>query len=94
MDNESLGYTSSADAFQPETDKPSIDASDEKALVGLMRMVDSEIKLFHTISGIKLWPKRFSADTRIEMSAEYVKLLRSFKQKVTNAIDNIKEKGK
>ena len=94
-DNESLGYVSSVDAFEPPKGLPSIDVADEKALVRLVRALESQIKLFHTISGMRQFdPKKFTAEEREEMCAQMVKTLRSSLQTVTNAIDGIKEKGK
>ena len=94
-DNESLGYVSSVDAFEPPKGDPSIDAPDEKALVRLVRTVENEIKNFHTISGMRRFPKaEFSAEQREAMCAEMVMILSSFKQTAQNAIDGIKEKGK
>lgn len=93
-DNESLGYVSSVDAFEPPKGTPSIDVADEKALVRLVRMVEDQINLFHTISGMKRFDrKEFSAEQREVMCAEIVMFLSSFKQSVQNAIDGIKEKG-
>ena len=93
-DNESLGSVSSVDAFEPPKGLPSIDVADEKALVRLVRMVEDQIQLFHTISGMRLFPKEFNADQREAMCAQYVTLLASLKLLITNAIDGIKEKGK
>lgn len=92
-DNDSeLGYISSVDPFSQERDDPSVDAPDEKALERVMSALESQIKLYHTISGVKLFPKRFSADTRLEMADEYVKLLVSLTQLISNAIEGIREK--
>lgn len=94
-DNESLGYVSSVDAFEPPKGTPSIDVADEKALVRLVRMVEDQIQLFHTISGMRRFDRReFTAEQREAMSAEMVMILSSFKQSAQNAIDGIKEKGK
>jgi hypothetical protein len=95
MDNDDSalgGYVSSVDPYQADQNKPSIDAPDEKTLVGLMRMVEKEIKLFHTISGMKRFDtKKFNADQREAMCNQHVQLLLQFLRKVTNAIDGIKE---
>ena len=96
-DNESIGYVSSVDAFEPPKGLPSIDVADEKALVRLVRVVDNQIELYHTISGMKLFKQKdivLNADQREIMCNHYVELLISLKQIVTNAIDGIKEKGK
>ncbi|HUD10268.1 MAG TPA: hypothetical protein VMR28_01200 [Candidatus Saccharimonadales bacterium] len=94
MDSESLDYVSSVDPYQAEQNKPSVDAADEKTLVGLMRMVDKEVKLFHTISGVKRFSKELSLEQRFELCDQYVTFLTSFKQKIITAIDGIKEAGK
>jgi hypothetical protein len=94
MDNENLDYVSSVDPYQAAENKPSVDVADEKALVRLVRVVDEQIELYHTISGMRLFPKEFNANQREAMCAQYVVLLSSLKQIVTNAIDGIKEKGK
>jgi hypothetical protein len=94
MDDENPGYTSSVDAFAPDKSTPSVDVADEKALVRLVRVMDSQIKLYHTISGMKRFPEQFNANQREAMCNEYVDLLLSLKQLITNAIDGIKEKGK
>lgn len=92
-DNDSeLDYISSVDPFKAEKNEPSVDAPDEKALERVMRVLEDQIKLYHTISGVKLFPKRFSADTRLEMADHYVKMLVSLSQLVSNAIEGIKEK--
>ena len=92
-DNEGLGYVSSVDAFAPEKGKPSVDAEDEKAIERLIDVVEGQIKLFHTIFGMKRFSiKEFSAEQREAMCAEHVRLLSSLKQLLTNAIDGIKEK--
>ena len=96
-DNENLGYTSSVDAFAPDKDKPSVDVADEKALKRLVRAVDKEIALYHTIDGMKLFKDEhivFSADQREAMCNKYVQFLSSFKQIAINAIDGIRESGK
>lgn len=91
-DNDSeLGYVSSVDPFSPQKADPSVDAPDEKALERLVRVLEGQIALYHTIDGIKLFPKRFSADTRLEMADHYVKLLLSLLQLVNNAIDGVRE---
>ncbi len=92
MDDEGLGYVSSVDAFAPEKDAPSIDAADEKALKRLVRVVEGQIKLYHTISGMKQFPKEFNANQREAMCNQYVMLLSSLLQLLTNAIDGVKEK--
>ncbi len=92
MDDESLGYVSSVDAFAPEKDAPSVDAADEKALKRLVRVVEGQIKLYHTISGMKLFPKDFSAEEREALCNQYVTLLSSLLQLLNNAIDGVKEK--
>lgn len=94
-DSENLGYVSSVDAFEAPKGVPSIDVADEKALVRLVRMVESQIKLFHTISGMRQFDKQeFTAEQREAMCAQMVMILSSFKQSAQNAIDDIKEKGK
>lgn len=94
-DNALGGYVSSVEPFAPEKGKPSVDAADEKALMRLVRAVDSQIKLYHTISGMKQFDsKKFTAEEREAMCAQYVVLLTSFKQIAVNAIDGIKEAGK
>ena len=94
-DDQALGgYVSSVEPFAPEKGKPSVDAADEKALEGLMRMVDGEIKLYHTITGVKKLSKDLSLEQRFEICDQYITLLTSFKSKVINAIDGIKEAGK
>lgn len=90
-DSEGLSYVSSVDAFAPEKSAPSVDAPDEKALVRLMRVVDEQIALYHTISGMKQFPDKFNADAREALCNQYVQLLVSLKQSITNAIDGIKE---
>lgn len=92
MDDENPGYTSSVDAFAPDKNTPSVDVADEKALVRLVRVVDSQIKLYHTISGMKRFPDKFNADQREAMCTEYVDLLLSLKQLINNTIEGIKEK--
>ena len=94
MDEEALGYVSSVEPFAPEKDKPSVDVVDEKALKRLIRVVESQIKTYHTISGMKQFPKEFNAEQREAMCAQYVMLLTSLLQLLNNAIDGIKEKGK
>lgn len=91
-DNEALGYVSSVDPFTPEKDKPSVDAPDEKTLVRLVRVVDEQIELYHTISGVNLFPRHFSADIRLEMADHQVKILLGYKSIITSAINGIKEK--
>ena len=94
MDEEALGYVSSVDPFQPEKGKPSVDAADEKALERLMRVVENQIKVYHTISGMKQFPKEFNAEQREAMCTQYVMLLSSLLQLLNNAIDGVKEAGK
>jgi len=89
-DNESLNYVSSVDAFAPEKTAPSVDVADEKALIRVQKALASEIKLYHTISGMKRFPSVFNADQREAMCNHYVELLTSLTQKVNNAIDGIK----
>lgn len=95
MDNENLDYISSVDPYQAEKKDPSVDVADEKALRRLVRVVDKQIELYHTISGMKLFDKQdFNANQREAMCAQYVILLSSLKQVITNAIDGIKESAK
>jgi hypothetical protein len=97
MDDDSAlgGYVSSVEPFAPEKGKPSVDAADEKALVRLVRAVDSQIKLYHTISGMKQFDvKKFDAEEREAMCAQHVQLLVGLKQLLNNAIDGVKEAGK
>ena len=66
MDDENPGYTSSVDAFAPDKSTPSVDVADEKALVRLVRMVEDQIKLFHTISGMRRFDKKeFTSEQRV-----------------------------
>jgi wyosine [tRNA(Phe)-imidazoG37] synthetase (radical SAM superfamily) len=93
-DNDSeLSYVSSVDPFQPETEKPSIDAPDEKALVRINRALEGQIALYHTISGMKQFnTAKFNAEQREALCDQYVQLLASLQQLINNAIDGIKEK--
>jgi len=92
-DNEGLDYVSSVDPFKPEKNDPSVDAPDEKALVRLVRVVDGQIKLYHTISGMKRFDtSKFTAEEREAMCAQFVQLLSSLKQSMNNAIDGVREK--
>lgn len=91
-ENENLDYVSSVDAFAPEKDKPSVDAPDEKALVRLVRLVDDQIRLYHTISGVKQFDEKLSIEQRFELCDKYTKLLASLSLLITNAIEGIKEK--
>lgn len=92
-DNDELGYVSSAvSPFEPEEGEPSIDAPDEKTLDGIQRVIDGQIKLFHTIDGVKQFDKALSLEQRFEMCDKYVDLLFSLKKKITNAIEDIRSK--
>ena len=91
-ENDELNYVSSIDPYQAEIDKPSVDAKDEKTLEKLVVIVDGQIKLYHTISGMKLFPDKFSADEREAMCNQYVELLTNLRLLITNAIDGIKER--
>ena len=92
-DNIELGYISSVDAFAPEKERPSVDAPDEKALKRLVRVVEGQIAVYHTISGMKQFDtNKFNANQREAMCAQYVKLLSSLLQSINNAIDGIREK--
>jgi len=95
-DDNALGsYVSSVEPFAPEKGKPSVDAADEAALKRLMRVVESQIKLYHTISGMKRFDtEKFDAEEREELCSEYVKLLNGLKQLIVNAIDGIKESAR
>jgi hypothetical protein len=92
-DSEELDYISSVDPFQAEKNNPSVDVADEKTLVRLMRVVDEQIELYHTISGVNLFPKQFSADVRLEMADHQVKILLGYKSMIDSAINGIKEKA-
>lgn len=92
-DNETLNYISSIDVFTPEKSKPSVDMADEKTLVKIVRVIDEQIAIYHTIDGMRQFKNgytKFNADQREAMCEQYVLLLSSFKQLVTNAIDGIK----
>ena len=92
-DNDELGYVSSAvSPFETEKGEPSIDAPDEKTLDGLLRVIDEQIKLFHTIDGVKMFDKALSLEQRFEMCDKYVALLFSHRKKIINAIDDIRSK--
>lgn len=93
-DNDELDYVSSAvSPFEDEKDKPSVDAPDEKTLVAVQRVLDSQIKLYHTISGMKRFDsKKFTADQREEMCEQYTQLLGNLTLLITNAIDEIRSK--
>jgi len=91
-DNESLGYVSSVDPFQAEVDKPSVDAADEKALVRLVRVVDDQIAVYNTLSGVKQFSDKLTLQQRFELCDKYIDLLHSHKQLLINAIDGVKEK--
>ena len=92
-DNDELGYVSSAvSPFEDEKAEPSIDAPDEKTIDGILRLVDEQIALFHTIDGVKMFDKDLSLKQRFEMCDKYVALLFSHKKKLINAIEDIRSK--
>lgn len=91
----SLGYVSSVDPFTPEKDDPSVDAPDEKALERVLRALEGEVQLYHTISGMKRFDtKKFTAEEREALCNQYTQLLGSLMILVNNAIEGIKEKQK
>lgn len=93
-ENENLSYISSVDPFAPEKDEPSVDIADEKALKRILNVLNEQIKLYHTLSGMKQFPIKFNADQREAMCNQYVELLLSLKQLIDNVLDGIKEKQK
>ncbi len=91
-DSDELSYVSSVDSFQAEERRPSVDAPDEKAIKRLLSVVDSQIELYHTISGMKRFDaEKFTAEEREALCSEYVQLLSGLKVIVINAIEGIKE---
>lgn len=92
-DNESLDYVSSVQPFAPEKGAPSIDMADEKALVRLVRVVESQIKLYHTLTGVKQFSKDLTLEQRFELCDHYVQLLASLLLLINNAIEGIKQNG-
>lgn len=90
-DNSELDYISSVDPYVAQSVKPSVDTEDEKALERIQKALDGQIKVYHTISGMKLFPKEFTADQREAMCNQFVQLLSSLQLLITNAIDGVKE---
>jgi hypothetical protein len=94
-DNDSqLDYVSSVDPFTPEKDDPSVDAPDEKALERVMVVLDAQIRLYHTITGVKQFSDKLTVEQRFELCDQYTKLLGNLVLLINNAIEGIKEKQK
>lgn len=91
--SENLGYVSSVDPFTPEKGAPSVDAPDERALVQVQKVLDKEIRTYHTISGMKRFDsQKFTAEEREALCDQYTQLLGNLTLLVNNAIEGIKEK--
>lgn len=91
--DETLDYVSSVDPFAPESEAPSVDADDEKALERVAKTLSKQKALYVTIDGMKMFDtKLFNADQREAMCAKFVELVSSLEKTVNNAINGIKEK--
>jgi hypothetical protein len=90
-DNENLSYVSSVDPFTPEPTAPSVDVADEKALVQVQKVLESQIKLYHTISGVKQFPKTLSVEQRFELCDHYTQLLGNLTKLINNAVEGVRK---
>lgn len=90
-DNGELGYISSVSPFVQPKAEPSIDAPDEKTLERLVRVLEGQIKLYHTLDGVKQFDKSLSIKQRFELCDHYVQLLAGLLGSIKNTIEGIKE---
>lgn len=91
-DDGELNYISSVSPFVAEKEPPSIDAPDERTLEKLVRVMENQIELYHTLEGVKKFNKTLTLEQRYELCDHYVQLLTGLLGTINNTIGAIKER--